>query len=480
MFNKISKNNTYSIVGFLILSLLFASNALAQEGYGPPSGIPMGPPAGVPADYSNIGQQPPANIPSGGGPSEAQQKAMEKAQEMQQKGEQMQKQGEEQQLKGMKQGAMGMEKALKQFENNFAKLQKSGTAISDSTQEKLRSVRNDVEAIKAAQSAGDIQNLDQNALQDKLSSLGDEMGGYQKMQGLKKMLASMNRGVASFEKQLTKLQGQGVTIPSSVATDFATLKTGLQAINDAKTPQELDNTNPDQLGDLMTKVNESRPVLEMAAKWPRVLKQADQQLASFNKQIIKTQALVTKLSAQGIDVSTEFNTFQADVANLKTARDAADALMKDGKSDEAFTKIEDEFFNMLDNAGEHQRVIQNLANLSRFNVEFKRSMADAQKNINSLAKRKIDTTELKAIYDQALAKGNEISALIKVKPIDEEAVRTAMDEMESLKQNFLDKADQLIGGQPMMWDKKEPSQFQSLSLPKDFNSMMSQTTATVK
>ena len=480
MFKNMSKNNAYTIVGFLILSLFATSNALAQEGYGPPSDIQMGPPGGIPADYSNMGQQPPANIPSGGGPSDAQQNAMDKAQQMQQKGEQMQKQAEEQQLKGMKQGAAGMEKALKQFENNFAKLQKNGTAISDTTQEKLRSLRSDVEAIKNAQTASDVQNVDQTALQDKLSSLGDEIGGYQKMQGLKKMLASMNRGVASFEKQMTKLQGQGVTIPSSVTEDFNSLKAGLQTINDAKTPQELDSANPDQLGDLMTKVNESRPALEMAAKWPRVLKQADQQLASFDKQITKTQALVTKLSAQGVDVSTEFNTFQTDVANLKTARDEADALMKDGKSDEAFTKIENDFFNMLDNAGEHQRVIQNLANLSRFNVEFKRSMADAQKSIKALVKRKIDTTDVQAIYDQALAKGNEISALIKVKPIDEEAVRTAMDEMESLKQNFLDKVDELSGGQPMMWETKTPAQFQNLALPKDFNNLVTQTTAGVK
>lgn len=471
MRKNISINNSYTFVGILILSLFLSSNALAQEGFGPPSGDQMGPPPGIPA-----------NIPSGGqgGPSEAQQKAMEKAQEMQQKGDQMQKQGEEQQLKGLKKGADGMEKALKQFENNFAKLEKGGAVIDPSTREKMSSVRGDIETIKAAQAASDIQNVDQNALQDKLSSLGDEIGGYQKMAGFKKMLASMNRGVVSFEKQMTKLQGQGVTIPTTVADDFDKLKAGLQAINDAKTPQELDNANPDQLGDLMTRVNESRPVLEMTAKWPRILKQADQQLKSFNNQLTKTQTLVTKLQTQGIDVSADFATFQLDVADLKTARDAADALMKDGKSEEAFTKMEDEFFNKLDNAGEHQRVIQNLANLSRFNVEFKRSMASAQKSITSLKKRKIDVTDLQTIYDEALAKGNEISAMIKVKPLDETAVANAMDELESLKQTFLDKTDELSGGQTMPWETKTPAQFQGLSLPKDFNNLVTQTTAALK
>lgn len=452
MLKIISKNNIYAVVGFLIMSLLVSSSALAQE------------------DFSG----------SIVGPSDAQQKGMEKAQQMEQKGAEMQKQGEEKQLKGLKQGAGGMERALKQFENNFAKLEKGGTVISDSTREKLRTIRTNIETIKSAKTSSDVEGVDQEALQENLSSLGDEIGSYQKMMGLKKMLASMNRGVASFEKQLTKFQSQGVTVPVSVSEDFDKLKAGLKAINDAKTPQELDATNPDDLGDLMTKVNESRPILEMAAKWPRVLKQADQQLNSFNKQLSKTQALVSKLKSQNIDVSAEFATLQADVVNLKIARDAADVLMKEGKSDEAFTKIEDEFFNELDNTGEHQRVIQNLANLNRFNVEFKRGMADAQKTIKSLSKRKIDTASLQALYDQAFAKGNEISLLIKATPIDEEAVRTAMDELESFKQDFLDKADDLSGGQQMLWEKKEPAQFQSFALPKDFQKTVTQVIAPVK
>lgn len=452
MLKIISKNNIYAVVGFLIMSLLVSSSALAQEGF---SGSIVG-------------------------PSDAQQKGMEKAQQMEQKGAEMQKQGEEKQLKGLKQGAGGMERALKQFENNFAKLEKGGTVISDSTREKLRTIRTNIETIKSAKTSSDVEGVDQEALQVNLSSLGDEIGSYQKMMGLKKMLASMNRGVASFEKQLTKFQSQGVTVPVSVSEDFDKLKAGLKAINDAKTPQELDATNPDDLGDLMTKVNESRPILEMAAKWPRVLKQADQQLNSFNKQLSKTQALVSKLKSQNIDVSAEFATLQADVVNLKIARDAADVLMKEGKSDEAFPKIEDEFFNELDNTGEHQRVIQNLANLNRFNVEFKRGMADAQKTIKSLSKRKIDTASLQALYDQAFAKGNEISLLIKATPIDEEAVRTAMDELESFKQDFLDKADDLSGGQQMLWEKKEPAQFQSFALPKDFQKTVTQVIAPVK
>lgn len=446
------------------LAFIIATPALAQD-FGPPAGIP---------DMNSIpsGQfGPPAGVPQGG-PSEAQQKAMEQGQQAEQKAAEMQRQGEAKQLEGMKKGAAGMERALKQFENKYAGLEKKGMPMSDATREKLNSIRTSVETIKNAQTAADVQAVDQNAISDQLSSLGEDIGKYAQMQGLKKMLASMDRGLGSFEKRLSDLQKQGVTAPSDITEALAKLKSGLQTIKDAKNPDELKGVNPDELGDLMTKVNESRPQLEMVAKWPRILRQADQQLKQFNNQLAKTKTLVDKLAAQGVDVSSDYTAFQDDVSKLQAARDAADQLMKDGKSEEAFTKMEDDFFNQLDNVGEHQRIIQTMSNLSRFTVEFKRSMASAQKRINQLAKGKLDTTELQSIYDQALAKGNEIVALIGTKPIDETAILAAMDVMENLKQQFQDKADALAGGQTMPWETKSPAQFQALSMPKDMAKTM--------
>lgn len=497
---------TIYLLAVMVLGLAATAPALAQgygapagilEGYtAPPTNIPEGnaaPPAGsnIPSDVT---ADIPTNIPAGVnipstmgppageqmGPSDAQLQAQQRGEEMQEKGEEMQKQGEAKQLAGMKKGAAGMERALKQFENQFAKLQKSGLQLSDTTQQNLISIRTDIEKIKSAQTVSDLEGVDQDAVQEKLSSLGDEIGGYSQMLGLKKMLASMNRGVVSFEKQLVKFNRQGLTIPATVTDDFTKLKDGLKIINDAKNPDDLKDVNPDELGDLMTKVNESRPQLEMLSKWPRILKQANQQITSFKKQLTKTKALVDKLSAQGVDVSADYATFESDVTALQTARDEADALIKAGQSEEAFTKMEDEFFNKLDNAGEHQRIIQNMANLSRFVPEFKKGMALAKTQITKLNKKKVNTTELQSIYNQALAKGNEIVAMIKAKSTDDEAMVALMDEMESLKQQFQDKADELAGGKVMPWDAKTPSTVPSLSIPKGFDKALEKVNAASK
>lgn len=447
-----SKKSFFISFFVLTLSLVISFPALAQDEN-------MGPPADIP-DTSQFGP------PSGQqmGPSDEQIQAMQK------QGEEQQRKGQEKQLKGMKQGAKGMETALTRFEKMASDLEKKGMNVS-AIKEKLGTVRQNIETIKSAQTVDEIQNVDQDAMQETMRSLGDYIGNYQKMQGLKKMLASMERGVASFEKRLSQLvEKQGITVPEDIKTDLTALKTGLQTIKDAKSPEELDAADPDTLGDLMTKVNESRPRLEMLAKWPRILKQADQQIKQFQNQLAKTKVLVDRLNSKGIDVSANYNTFEQDVNNLKVARDAADALMKEGQSEEAFNKMEDEFFNKLDDVGEHQRVIQMMSNLSRFNIEFKRGMASAQNQIRTLTRRKIDASEIQSIYNQALAKGNEIVTMIKTKPIDEEAILSAMDTMESLKQDFQNKFEELSGGQTMPWETKSPSQFQNLTLPKGFES----------
>lgn len=455
-----SKKILFSSLG---AALLLALPAFAQD-YGPPANIPES--GSVPSgQYS-----PPAGVQQG--PSEAQLRAMEQGQQAEQKAAEMQKQGEEKQLAGMKKGSAGMERALKQLENKFMMMEKSGLRVSDATREKLNAARSSIETIKGARSAADLENVDPDSISENLSSLREDIGRYAQMQGLKKMLASMNRGVGTFEKRLTDLQKQGVTAPSDIAEALAKLKDGLKSIKDAKNPDDLKEVSPDELGDLMTKVNESRPQLEMLSKWPRVLRQADQQLKQFNGQLLKTKTLVDKLGAQGVDVSAAYASFREDVAKLQAARDTADQLMKDGKGEEAFAKLEDDFFNQLDNVGEHQRVIQMMSNLSRFTVQFKTSMASAKKRISQLAKGKLDTSELQDIYDQALAKGNEIVALINTKPIDEETIFAAMDVMENLKQQFQDKADELGGGQKMPWQEKSPNQFQSLALPKGFTTAL--------
>lgn len=419
------------------------------QGIGPPPGMPSGAPEG----YNNMMPQNGQN----GGPSEEQIQAM-------------QKKGEEQQLKGRKQMVKGMESGVKRIESQFTSLGKKGMTIGEAIKQKLQTLKTNIETIKNAQSTDEIESIDRDKMQEDMQSLGEYVGNYQKMQGLKKMLASMERGIVSFEKRMLQLEKQGVTIPTDIKDDFNALKAGMAEIKNATSPEELEAADPDTLGDLMTKVNESRPRLEMITKWPRILKQADQQIKQFKNQLAKTKILVDKLKAKDIDVTADYTTFETDVNNLKTARDTADALMKEGKSEEAFSQMEDEFFNKLDDVGEHQRVIQMMSNLSRFNVEFKRSMASAQGQIKSLTKRKIDTSEIQSIYDQALAKGNEIAALIKVKPIDEEAILSAMDTMESLKQDFQNKFEELSGGQTMPWETKSPSQFQDFSLPKGFES----------
>ena len=103
-------------------------------------------------------------------------------------------------------------------------------------------------------------------------------------------------------------------------------------------------------------------------------------------------------------------------------------------------------------------------------LHFKNELKKAQQQINQLKKKKVDVTELQAIYDDTKTKGNETLALIKVKPIDEEAVITAMEEMGDLRVEFGDKVAELQGDDvvDMPWEQGS-QQFKEVKMAPNFN-----------
>jgi septum formation inhibitor MinC len=104
-------------------------------------------------------------------------------------------------------------------------------------------------------------------------------------------------------------------------------------------------------------------------------------------------------------------------------------------------------------------------NLGRFNSDFKRSLSDAQKTIKKLQKSKIDTADLDDLLSQIKTQGEEIVALLKVKPLDNEAIVSALDELQNVRQEFNDQVAELTGDDntPMPWDQGT-QQFQKIEM----------------
>lgn len=376
-----------------------------------------------------------------------------------------------QKLKGMKSGMRGMETALNKMKASYAKLEKQGIVIPQDIKNKFTRAQQIIDTIKNATQATEIESLDPDEFSNIMSDLGDAQGTlmerFQKMKAMKKAAGSMEKGVIAIEKVVLRIQKQGGIVPQEMTDNIAKMKTLIAGIKAEKSYEELVPLGIDEMDELMGKISDATDMFEMLLRWPMAAKQMDKQIIALDKTAIRLQATVEKLKVKGVDLSEELAKFNEGLAKLKAVRADGEAKMKAGQPAEAFDNLEENFINQMDNVIEYQRIIEAMTNLGRFNSEFKKGLATAQQGIRQLKKNKVDTAEIEALISSVSAKANEIIALIKTKPIDENTVADKIAAYEDSRQIVMDKLEELLK-KPMPWEQGK-SQIKDLTMPKELD-----------
>ena len=284
----------------------------------------------------------------------------------------------------------------------------------------------------------------------------------QQLSQIKKGMKGMGQGISMFDKQILKLTKQGIAVPAECSDNLTKVKTVIAAVKTAETFEAVQEAGIEDIQDSMQSLNDCRQQLEMLARWPQTIKQLNSEVKRLESALKRDKSIVAKLSKQGIDLSDEYNAFEAAINQLKSVRDGADSKMKSGDSEGAFSDLEDGFFGSMQDVWEKDRIIQTMSNLGRFTSDFKRGVADAQRTIKALKRKKVDTSALEDIMAEVQSKGQEVFTLLKTKPIDEDAVMSDLQELEDLRQQFESAAQELTGSQTAMPWEKGPQQFKQI------------------
>lgn len=371
-----------------------------------------------------------------------------------------------QRLKDMKRGLKPLQNSITAFE----KLMTKGNTLSDALKERITQAKELSAKISSAQTADEVSNEDMDTLRELMNDLEEERQSTQRLTEFRRNITNTERGVKNFESQLKRLQKQKLVVPTGVAENLTKIKELIAIVKTAKSWEEMQAAGVEDMGDLMDTLNQSRNDLEMLARWPQTLKQMDKEIVNLNRQVKKAKTVVDRLLKKEIDLTENYSKFVEMAGKLKTARDDANAKMAAGDSEGAFNVAQDDFFEQLEETYQNMKVIEVMSNLGMFASSFKSQLKMAQQQINQLKKKKIDIAELQAIYDDTKTKGNETLALIKVKPVDEEAVITAMEEMGDLRVEFGDKVAELQGDDvvDMPWEQGK-QQFKAVQMAPNFN-----------
>ena len=414
----------------------------------------------------------PPPVPGNMGPSDEQMKAME---EQQKKGEEAQKKAEQAQLNGMKKSVPSLEKGLATMENNINKLAQKGSIIPDEVKNKIARQKEIIKTIKDATTVDQIESVDMDEFSENMNSLGEDVGNITKLTAIKKAVLQMEKAVISFDKQVEKVKKQGVIIPGEVATNLSKAKTLISTIKNGKTMEEIETAGFYEFDDIMESLNNERENLEYLARWPKIMKEVDKQIAKLDLTYKNLKVKVDALNKKGIDVSDNYIKFNEAIINLKNVKAEAIAKMKEGQGEEALTILEDNFFAELDNVYENQRVIEQMNGLGKFNAEYKKELANIDLRIKALKKKKVNVTELNTLLSETKTLANKVLDLMKAKPIDNVAINEAIENFENKRQAFYDKLDELdTTNDIMVWETvgKDDLRINKIDMTNDFKKMI--------
>ncbi|MBI5421128.1 MAG: hypothetical protein HZA35_02330 [Parcubacteria group bacterium] len=388
----------------------------------------------------------------------------------------MQVQGQQnfqnQDLRAIKDGARQMNQDLGKFKRNMEDVQKNGVKPPQGVFDTAERVRMQTQKLQNAQKPEDLQGIDVNSLEQDMNSLdqSQKTTGNQarRIKDMQQGVQGMEQGIKQFEKQIAKLQKQNIAIPQETSDALQKVKSAITTVKASKDADEIENVMQ-SLPDMMQPLNDARQQLEMLSRWPQTLKQINQGLNQATKELARNKSIVDKLAKKGFDLTNTYNQLVAGVDQLKAARDAAVTKVAAGDAQGAFDTLESDFFDQMGEMGEKTRVIQTLSNLTRFVAESKKSLNAAKSSIAQLKRKKVDTTELQALLDEAQAKSDEVAVLVESTDLDEDAVMAGIQDYQDLMQQFDSMREDLGGGMARPW-QSGGQQFNEISIPSVFGS----------
>jgi len=392
------------------------------------------------------------------------QQRQQQDQQRKQQEQQSQQQDQQRYLKDMQRNVKQMENNLKQFEKQMKANEKKGQALTPELQEKLSSIKSKVETIKNAKSGEELQDFDMGELNGSMQELEqarqEAEQQQRQMQDVQRNMKNAQQGLTQFERQVNALAKKKVAIPTELKEMLQKIKDIFAAVKIAKSWDEMEAAGIEDLQDLMMSLDEYRQQLEMLSRWPQTEKQLNQQIKNLDTQYKKSQSIVTKLAKKSIDLSAELAAFKEGIDKIKAVRADAVAKMKSGTSEDiqaAFDLLESDFYGQMDDVIQYQNIIMTMSNLGQFQSQFKQRVKQAQTTIRKLKSQKIDTADLAVALNELNVKGNEILAMLKVKPVDQEAIMDALQELEGLGSEFENLVIEAGGeGQDMPWEQGTP------------------------
>jgi len=278
---------------------------------------------------------------------------------------------------------------------------------------------------------------------------GDQMGPpadvQEKMKAgltrLQKSANSMERAVKTMDKAIAGAVATGYVVPSDITKSVESARAAIATIRAATEFNDAVTQAIDDFDSFTEVLDANVENLMLMTRFPKVLKAAETQYNKLVKFFETTKARLVGLEA---DTTEAIADVQKKVEEMKSFYDQAKALSIQGKMEEAFAMLEDNFFPGLETTSQSIGVLNALKAITKTASGVARGIATAQKIIKRLDDAGLEVADLNKIVADSNAKLAELKALLKTKGYDLDVAMTMLEALDQLREDFDNKVDELI------------------------------------
>ncbi|MBI4281281.1 hypothetical protein HY625_00500 [Candidatus Uhrbacteria bacterium] len=280
-------------------------------------------------------------------------------------------------------------------------------------------------------------------------NFGPDPDQIQKMQlkgmfmGMKQGMRGMSQGIKMMKSVLPKLVKQGVTPPQELSEAIAKAEEFIAYVGKIKSADDIPDADAfmdrmSDMADVGSVLQEWGPRLGDLMRMGQMMKEADTRMKQVDRDVKRVKAQAAKSK---VDLSDLVSGLDTSVAELKQL--LADAKAKTDP-DEKQDAIES-YFDKIGDVYDTVQLIDGLKNLTKMRADWARRLQQNDRDIKQLQKKKLDVGALTAAQQELKPKLGEFDALLKQKPLDQDALLALREEAIALQQQFDDAKDELLG-----------------------------------
>lgn len=252
----------------------------------------------------------------------------------------------------------------------------------------------------------------------------------QRFEQMKLGLSQFGKGIKQMNAMVVRLQkqlGGAVGIPPELTAALAKAPEALAKIKNAQSPDELEEIMGD-VQDIGSTMQDWGPKLGELMRLAQMLKQANREAQNVQRAVRRAESALKR----NADLAEAVKTLKDQAAQLTAALGDAKTLAQTDP-EAALDKLDDDFYGNMEEFFNQVSFVDMMRNLKKGLSQAASQVRQAENTINRLSRAgKLDeatTSDLKTAIDDLKAQVDEVKKLSQAKPIDQDAIRQAGEDL---------------------------------------------------